>query len=583
MNHFYQRHKSIPFINRHKGVIVKKVWFVSLILLTFILFLAACQQDSKPSPTNPDPADKTAPTLITSIPNTGLTTVPTNAKLAFTFSEAMDKSALELTSIPTLNVGTPTWNADNQSVVFANAALSALTSYTLNLKAKDVAGNALTATTITFTSSDMADTTAPAAPTGLEATPGNAQVSLIWAANAEPDLAGYTVYWGTAPDKLTQQIFVTATGKTLTGLTNDTKYFFAIDALDAANSHSEKTTPVTATPSTAPVDTAPRLLSSTPANGAVNVSLNPGRINLTFSRAINPDTFEYEFAFIKPGNIAMLEWNAEFTQVSLFEFLEPSDPAPILGPAAATGILDFETDRTYAVTWSAQDTTGKAVSGKVTFATGPTIDTAGPEVTAASPAEGAVVTTQTPTIDLTFSEYITSSGDIQDDFSIMVNDSLYTGNLLRYIVRNFKDQVTKAQFIFRDTLPLGARVRVTVTTRVTDTLGNPLATPYILNFSVTDSSVGSLNVNITGAPGANAEVVVTGPNNYASGIIDSSRTLTDLQPGTYTATATGFVIAPSKPNCKFYIPDVETQDASVSAGGTATINVNYTATSCDEF
>jgi hypothetical protein len=555
-------------------------WIIGFILLSLIQILAACQQTTKP---NPDPSDKTAPTLLSSIPKTGLAAIPTNSKLAFTFSEAMDKGSLELTATPTLNVSTPTWNTNNQSVVFANDALTPLTNYTLNLKAKDVAGNALAATTITFTTSDMADTTAPTTPTGLAATPGNAQVTLTWQANTESDVAGYTLYWGSAQNALSSSVFVTDTSKTITGLSNDTPYFFAIDALDTANNHSEKTTPITATPSSTPTDTTPKLLFSEPENGALNVLPNPGRINLTFSQAINPATFEYEFAFVKPENITMLEWNAAFTQVSLFEILEPMPNAPIQSSLAAVAeddILDFEAGTTYAVTWSAQDTTGKNISGKLTFSTGPTIDTTGPQVTAASPAEGAVVTTQTPTIDLTFSEYILE--DIQNDFAITVNGSPYTGNLLRYVMRDFNEQVTKAQFIFRDTLPLGASVSVTVAATITDVFGNPMAAPYSLNFSVTDSSLGSLNVNITGAPGANAKVVVTGPNNYASGEIDSSRTLTDLQPGTYTATATGFAIALGKPNCKFYIPDAETQDASVSAGGTATINVNYTATSCDE-
>ena len=39
----------------------------------------------------------------------------------------------------------------------------------------------------------------PSAPTGLVASPGNNSVGLSWAANAEPDVAGYRVYRGTEP------------------------------------------------------------------------------------------------------------------------------------------------------------------------------------------------------------------------------------------------------------------------------------------------------------------------------------------------------------------------------------------------
>ncbi|MGH9313335.1 MAG: hypothetical protein ACRD1S_09065, partial [Vicinamibacterales bacterium] len=48
------------------------------------------------------------------------------------------------------------------------------------------------------------DTFAPAAPTGLTVVGGQGVISLIWDANAEPDLAGYLILRGEAPgEKLT--------------------------------------------------------------------------------------------------------------------------------------------------------------------------------------------------------------------------------------------------------------------------------------------------------------------------------------------------------------------------------------------
>ncbi len=56
------------------------------------------------------------------------------------------------------------------------------------------------------------DTTPPAIPLGLAATPGSGSVALSWTANGEPDLAGYNVYRGTA-------LPVTTTGGPVNGAT----------------------------------------------------------------------------------------------------------------------------------------------------------------------------------------------------------------------------------------------------------------------------------------------------------------------------------------------------------------------------
>ena len=57
----------------------------------------------------------------------------------------------------------------------------------------------LSATEIaTFTSTTPpGDTTPPAAPTALTATPGNTTVGLTWTSPADPDVKGYNVYRST--------------------------------------------------------------------------------------------------------------------------------------------------------------------------------------------------------------------------------------------------------------------------------------------------------------------------------------------------------------------------------------------------
>jgi fibronectin type 3 domain-containing protein len=95
--------------------------------------------------------------------------------------------------------------------------------------------------------------TVPAAPTGLAATAGNAQVGLSW--NAVAGATGYNVYrsttsgsFGTTPVNATP---LTSASFTNTGLTNGTQYFFVVRAVNASG-QSPSSTQVAATPAAPP-------------------------------------------------------------------------------------------------------------------------------------------------------------------------------------------------------------------------------------------------------------------------------------------------------------------------------------------
>jgi len=76
-----------------------------------------------------------------------------------------------------------------------------------------------------------------------------ADVTLAWDANSEPDLAGYILFYGTASGQYTQQVtinardgdgaIIAAPQHTVTGLDDDTTYFFAIKATNAAGNQSD--------------------------------------------------------------------------------------------------------------------------------------------------------------------------------------------------------------------------------------------------------------------------------------------------------------------------------------------------------
>jgi hypothetical protein len=81
--------------------------------------------------------------------------------------------------------------------------------------------------------------TAPGAPTGLTAAPGDTQVSLAWTApttNGGSPVTAYKVYRGTTPggESATPVATVAATGYTDPGLTNGTAYYYTVRAVNAA-------------------------------------------------------------------------------------------------------------------------------------------------------------------------------------------------------------------------------------------------------------------------------------------------------------------------------------------------------------
>ncbi len=94
-----------------------------------------------------------------------------------------------------------------------------------------------------------ADTTAPAAPTGLTASAGDASVALDWADNTETDLAGYEVRRATtAGGPYAAVARVSGSAYTDTGLTNDTTYHYVVVAVDSSGNVSQRSSETSATP-----------------------------------------------------------------------------------------------------------------------------------------------------------------------------------------------------------------------------------------------------------------------------------------------------------------------------------------------
>ena len=145
----------------------------------------------------------------------------------------------------------------NSAVVATNAytdsGLTNGTTYYYVVTAVDTSNNESTDSNEASVTPDstLPDTTPPAAPTGLAATAGDAQVGLSWNANSEGDLDGYNVYRATSsggPFTKLNGSLVTTTSYNDSGLTNGTTYYYVVTAFDTSANESQTSAEVSATP-----------------------------------------------------------------------------------------------------------------------------------------------------------------------------------------------------------------------------------------------------------------------------------------------------------------------------------------------
>ena len=346
------------------------------VMLGLVAALTACPQAPAP--------DTTAPTLVSSAPASGATGVAASASLSLHFSESMDKAALQLTATPPINLGAATWSDSSTVVCTPPGGWQLGTAYTLSVAGKDLAGNALTASAITFQTVAAADTTPPATPAGVKATAGDGAFTLEWNANTEADLSGYTVYWGASASALVNATFVPKPTTTLTikDLENAKPYFYAVDAQDASDNHSVKSVAVSVTPADT---TPPTLTSSEPSNGSVDIALVP-TLSFSFSEPMNPASLEIGMCVTTDPPAS-----ATCAAPSLTAFPAPTWSASDTMAQFALPTGSFAGGKTYVLVLTAKDKAGNPLSSntRVAFATRATPDTTPPTVDSTFGIDGA--------------------------------------------------------------------------------------------------------------------------------------------------------------------------------------------------
>ncbi len=213
---------------------------------------------SSPATATPLPPAPLAPS--------GLVATPGDASVSLTWTASSGATGYQVFR-DGVQVGTPA------TAAFTDTGLTNNTAYSYTVRATNLGGTSTASAAVSATPVPAA----PAAPTGVMATAGNAQVSLTW--TTVPGATGYQVFRNG-----TQVGTPTAAAFTDTGLTNNTAYSYTVKATNLGGT-SAASAAVSATP-TNPLPLAPTGLK---ADSATN--LNTGKLRLTWTASTGATSY----------------------------------------------------------------------------------------------------------------------------------------------------------------------------------------------------------------------------------------------------------------------------------------------------
>ena len=352
----------------------------------------------------------TIPTVISTNPVNGATSVPINRKITATFSEAMNPATVTAAGVFSLMVttggalvpGTATFVAANNTVIFSPTAnLLPNTQYTATIStaAKSAAGNGLAANYIfSFTTGATADLTAPTIISTVPASaainvPTNQTITATFSKPMDPSTivasGTFTVavagVGGAAVAGTVSYTGATATFKPTANLAASTQFTAKITA--AAKDLSGNAlgagvapNPWNFTTGTGPNTTAPTITFTSPANVATGVALNK-TVNATFSTAMDPLTIT------APGTFTLAVAGVNGAAVTGTVTYDSQTNIATFAPSAN---LTASTQYTATVTNSAKDLAGNALAAGLVpnpwnFTTGTTVGPVGPNLASAAP------------------------------------------------------------------------------------------------------------------------------------------------------------------------------------------------------
>nr|WP_224753658.1 glycoside hydrolase family 6 protein [Paenibacillus terricola] len=233
---------------------------------TYYYVVSAVNSAGESSNSSQASATPAAPAAVPAAP-TGLTATAGNAQVVLSWTASTGATSYNVKRATTSGGAYTTVATGVTGTTYTNTGLTNGTTYYYVVSAVNSAGESSNSSQVSAT--PVAPATVPAAPTGLTATAGNAQVVLSWTAST--GATSYNVKRATTSGGpyTTVATGVTGTTYTNTGLTNGTTYYYVVSAVNSVG-ESSNSTQASATP-VAPVavPAAPTGLTATAGNAQV--------------------------------------------------------------------------------------------------------------------------------------------------------------------------------------------------------------------------------------------------------------------------------------------------------------------------
>lgn len=426
--------------------------------------------------TEPEP-DTEPPTVTTTTPDDGATSISTETEITVNFSEDMDANTLNNSTITLSGPnGEVNGNASpsGSSVTFIpTGTLEFSSEYRLSIstEATDLAGNNLQVNNpvLTFTTAEAPDTEAP---TVQSSTPEDGATDVAPQTDVTASFSEAMDSGTLNGNSVTLQHengtnvpgTVDASGSSVTFIPDsdlefDTQYSFTISTAAADPAGNTLQAPYTATFTTDPGDTNPPIVTDYSYGGTQNSVLVDTEFMITFNEAMDESSLNTTSIYIEDVEGNRVPGEVEVPNNSNNPDFIPNEP------------LEYNTQYTLVVTGDATDPNGNSVQNApvtFTFTTEPAPDNQPPEVTSTTPNNGSTGVARDTEVSATFNETMDATTINANTVTLEGPGGLVTGSV------STTSSDTQVVFNPADSLQADAEYSLHLNSEITDAAGNSL-------------------------------------------------------------------------------------------------------------